>query len=79
MEDLKSVEFAESKSVEQNKMNEEGTLCAICLIELTTAKTCQLHCEHFFHKACMIEWIKFNQICPLCRVKLSHPPIDPGN
>lgn len=43
--------------------------CAICLEPLNAndklTKCCQ--CGHCFHKACLDEWLKENQTCPLCR------------
>ena len=50
-------------------MNES---CAICLGEFADnkdAKIAEVKCtgKHIFHVACLEEWIKKNDICPLCR------------
>jgi Ring finger domain len=41
--------------------------CPICLSEGTLV---QILCKHFFHEACIREWVRFESTCPLCRVKL---------
>jgi len=55
--------------------NTNTTKCSICLEENITIITA---CNHKFHKACLINWIKhenntseiFNATCPICRQKL---------
>ena len=45
--------------------------CAICLLPYADGDAiCWSHnkrCNHHFHKGCMIEWLKSNNECPLCR------------
>ncbi|CAJ1942414.1 unnamed protein product [Cylindrotheca closterium] len=45
--------------------------CAICLLDYADGDAiCWSHnkrCNHHFHKGCMVEWLKSNDECPLCR------------
>lgn len=45
--------------------------CAICLLDYADGDAiCWSHnsrCSHHFHKGCMVEWLKSNNECPLCR------------
>ena len=44
-------------------------ICSICLesMELNIVKTI---CQHNFHDKCLLDWIKLNTNCPLCRNSL---------
>lgn len=48
--------------------------CAICLDNLRSPynlKTVfQLKCYHQFHLSCIIEWLKNNIVCPICKLEL---------
>lgn len=42
--------------------------CSICLEEFEKQKEIyQLKCNHYFHKKCLSEWMKFKNTCPLDR------------
>mmetsp|Transcript_25509 Transcript_25509/g.62677 ORF Transcript_25509/g.62677 Transcript_25509/m.62677 type:complete len:413 (-) Transcript_25509:64-1302(-) len=45
--------------------------CSICLLDYAEGDAiCWSHnrrCNHHFHKGCMVEWLKSNNECPLCR------------
>lgn len=51
---------------------EDEQECSICLeyfkdrVNLISVETC----KHVFHKECMAKWLKYNNICPLCRMNL---------
>mmetsp|Transcript_25561 Transcript_25561/g.33430 ORF Transcript_25561/g.33430 Transcript_25561/m.33430 type:complete len:758 (+) Transcript_25561:43-2316(+) len=45
--------------------------CAICLIEYEDSTEVKLlECSHFFHAACIDEWLRVNQFCPLCKAQV---------
>ncbi|KAF8020677.1 hypothetical protein BT93_G1187 [Corymbia citriodora subsp. variegata] len=45
--------------------------CCICLEELNgTKKVVEIPCSPFFHYKCIVEWLKYNNSCPLCRCKV---------
>lgn len=45
--------------------------CYICLDKCKDGEeSCQLPCGHAFDKACIEQWIKSNDSCPVCRTKL---------
>ncbi|KAF8035232.1 hypothetical protein BT93_C1298 [Corymbia citriodora subsp. variegata] len=45
--------------------------CCICLEELNgIKKAVEIPCSHLFHCKCIIEWLKYNSSCPLCRCKV---------
>lgn len=39
--------------------------CSICM-ESKGGKI-RLDCGHMFHKKCLLEWLKINKSCPICR------------
>ena len=42
--------------------------CSICLSALKIGdEMIKLKCNHFFHKDCVIKWLKDNNNCPNCR------------
>lgn len=48
--------------------NEEP--CCICLSEID--EYCTSSCNHLFHEECFKESIKRNNLCPLCRQKITY-------
>ncbi|KAL3745898.1 hypothetical protein ACJRO7_014921 [Eucalyptus globulus] len=45
--------------------------CCICLEKLNGAeKVVEIPCSHLFHNKCIVEWLKRNNSCPLCRCKV---------
>jgi len=59
---------------------DKDDICCICLIELTELdleiadKIIKTHCNHYYHKMCLMEWINSDNIncfeCPLCLTTL---------
>ena len=49
--------------------------CNICLGGLVKGqRICKLPCEHFsFHSHCISEWLRHNNICPICRARVHKP------
>ncbi|KAL1194040.1 RING-H2 finger protein ATL68 [Cardamine amara subsp. amara] len=47
--------------------SDQETTCAICLEDLSEDKLQIPNCSHWFHENCLIEWLKRNDSCPLCR------------
>lgn len=42
--------------------------CPICLESFDKQTTGnKIECEHIFHKSCIVEWLKKNTTCPVCR------------
>jgi hypothetical protein len=48
--------------------------CCICLDEYIPGETISMAktpaCKHLFHRDCVLEWVKTNDVCPLCRTDL---------
>ncbi|XP_028799876.1 E3 ubiquitin-protein ligase DZIP3-like [Neltuma alba] len=46
--------------------------CAICLEDFKVGflEVTRLPCSHLFHKACIVEWLQNDGICPLCRFRM---------
>jgi hypothetical protein len=40
--------------------------CAFCLLSVKNGT--QTDCGHRFHKKCISQWVKVNNVCPLCRL-----------
>ncbi|CAO1940219.1 unnamed protein product [Urochloa humidicola] len=47
---------------------EEGT-CSVCLAELEDGEALKMlmPCMHYFHTACLDEWLRKSATCPICR------------
>ncbi|CAO2150306.1 unnamed protein product [Urochloa humidicola] len=47
---------------------EEGT-CSVCLAELQDGDALRMlmPCMHYFHAACLDEWLRKSATCPICR------------
>lgn len=51
-----------------NNTTADNDLCAICLENLSAETTHTLReCNHTFHSSCLIEALRANKKCPLCR------------
>ncbi|XP_066342378.1 E3 ubiquitin-protein ligase EL5-like [Miscanthus floridulus] len=49
--------------------------CGVCLAELADGEAIRVlpACMHFFHAACVNEWLRGHDTCPLCRAPLIAP------
>lgn len=46
-------------------------ICIICQDALEkNDKIIKLHCNHNFHKLCVITWFKYKDTCPYCNYKI---------
>ncbi|TVU23315.1 hypothetical protein EJB05_25671, partial [Eragrostis curvula] len=50
--------------------------CGVCLSELADGEAVRVlpACMHYFHTACVGEWLRERATCPLCRAPLAPPP-----
>ncbi|KAI8613177.1 hypothetical protein BC830DRAFT_1066857 [Chytriomyces sp. MP71] len=46
--------------------------CPICLVDFGMGDTVLEFpgCEHCYHRACLVEWLKVSRKCPTCRREL---------
>nr|GME09779.1 probable E3 ubiquitin-protein ligase HIP1 [Ipomoea batatas] len=52
----------------ETSSDEDKDSCCICLDEFSTGDELgKINCEHKFHFMCIREWLKRNNICPICR------------
>ncbi|CAO2838655.1 unnamed protein product [Amaranthus hypochondriacus] len=51
----------------------DDNTCPICLCDYYQNDVLMVlpECKHRFHRDCLIEWLKLNATCPVCRI---HPP-----
>lgn len=65
IEAIPTVTLAEDSEL----LTREGdNTCPICLSEMVVGEKVRiLQCNHFFHNACVDEWLKVNASCPTCR------------
>ena len=51
--------------------NDSTDTCPICIetMEIGEEKEelASMGCEHTYHKDCIVEWLKINSTCPICR------------
>lgn len=46
----------------------KSIVCSICITEFKVGdELTRLKCAHFFHKNCIVPWLKYNNNCPNCR------------
>ena len=56
--------------------NEDTNKCTICMCEyelqeeVTTLPCCKTYSVHFFHSACIQEWLSRSQLCPMCKINI---------
>ena len=41
--------------------------CSICLEQLGRQRVSRMNCQHYFHTACINQWLQVNDKCPRCR------------
>lgn len=60
------------KFVKEEKEKVEGEdCCAICMCDMEEGEDVhKLVCKHFFHEACVGQWLKDNATCPICKFVL---------
>lgn len=64
IDNLKSEDYVDEPTAHEKKC------CSICLTDLDTERVLRLPCEHFFHKDCLVNWLKRSTVCPLCRTDI---------
>lgn len=55
------------------KINNTHICCSVCLhqLDLNSKDLCSIiKCNHQFHKHCLLEWLKYNKICPIDKRKI---------
>lgn len=55
----------------ENPHVEKDTTCVCCMSDLTTAELkagtlAKLPCGHYFHSACVLQWLSKKRTCPMC-------------
>jgi E3 ubiquitin-protein ligase RNF115/126 len=70
MKNLKKFEMSE-KYCKKNGNKIEQPNCAICLSDVQLKEeTILLPCGHMYHCKCILEWLKQNNTCPVCRFEM---------
>jgi deltex-like protein len=72
------LDLVKSKIIQTSITNQEAT-CSICLSKMNSneelSKINIPHCDHIFHRACIMESMKYsNPRCPICRKLISDEP-----
>lgn len=53
------------------------SICGICYEEIYTNESCELKCNHIFHKKCIENMFNYNlNSCPICRSHIDDNPVD---
>ncbi|KAL3528337.1 hypothetical protein ACH5RR_007659 [Cinchona calisaya] len=46
--------------------------CTICLENFSEGlEVSQIPCKHIFHEECILQWLNYRNVCPLCRFEIS--------
>ncbi|XP_042483481.1 E3 ubiquitin-protein ligase SDIR1-like [Macadamia integrifolia] len=60
-----SIEALEIKKFDDTQ---EPETCMVCMDEYVTGvDIVPLPCSHFFHSECIVKWLEYKNLCPLCR------------
>lgn len=66
-----AIATALSTKIFQKDVQQSKESCTVCLEELVEeTQLNQLPCLHFFHRDCIIEWLRQSNCCPVCRFKV---------
>jgi E3 ubiquitin-protein ligase RNF115/126 len=61
----------EIKICNDSKIPADKKDCVICLEPLKVGDVAiMLACAHLFHKACILDWLRINNLCPICKYKV---------
>ena len=55
-----------------NCQNENYITCPICLDKIHQKNEVVLECTHKFHRKCILNWLRRNPSCPICRDIISY-------
>lgn len=51
---------------------DEEESCGICLTDMSVgSEVARLPCSHYSHERCILSWLKINNSCPFCRLKIA--------
>jgi hypothetical protein len=65
-------ELPEMTVDEKSKSPQDKNECMICMSNFTIGEKVKIMpCTHFFHTACIREWFKANDTCPICKYSVS--------
>lgn len=71
LKSLKRFKMNDKYSKKNEKGEKEYPSCCICITDVALGEsTVMLPCGHLFHDACVVEWLKKNNTCPVCRFEL---------
>lgn len=76
-----SLEASTEKVTAETAKLADSPQCPICLEDFSDTDESQdisrtLKCNHYFHKACLKDWLQVNRDCPLCRQDLAKPSLE---
>ena len=68
----KAIKELKKVEINENNLNDyKNITCNICLENFEIGNILRiLECNHEFHENCIIEWLKSNNTCPVCRHEL---------
>lgn len=51
--------------------DETSERCCICLVNFEQDEdVSKMPCHHVYHRDCIIQWLRINHVCPLCRFQM---------
>ncbi|TYI28593.1 hypothetical protein ES332_A05G255200v1 [Gossypium tomentosum] len=78
IEDLKRFKWGDEEDLQPSKKRgrflegpSSSKECMICLDEfLDGNEVALMPCQHVYHDACIVKWLKASHLCPLCRYQM---------
>ncbi|KAL3644732.1 hypothetical protein CASFOL_009912 [Castilleja foliolosa] len=68
---LVPIEATSSYMANERVLSPEDAECCICLCAYEDGTEIHaLPCDHHFHSACIVKWLKMNATCPLCKYNI---------
>ncbi|PKI47185.1 RING-H2 finger protein ATL22-like [Punica granatum] len=72
---LSSLEALEAVSADQFETDDRCSICTEEYVSGGSSEVVCMPCSHAYHRHCIIEWLRRNHVCPICRFQMPHEVI----
>lgn len=59
------------RALKKVEIQDCSTQCVVCLEDFRLGATAtSMPCSHYYHRDCIVKWLKQSNRCPLCRFEM---------